>query len=320
MPDPEWLDYQQLAASIYSELEPNAVVRHDDKIRGVTSGIERQIDVSIRTAVAGHELLIIVQAKALARPADVNVVGEFHAVIQDVQAAKGVLICSAGFTSTALDYGRKLNIDLCTAHDAAHRKWSLDLKIPLLWMEVSGEVSLEMDLKGVTHSGAISLPSDAGTWPTSVDGGRTLVSIGELLATVWHEQKANQKAGMLHRVELGRPGMKIRLGDSFWCPVESLKCAYTISRSGWLGTFPLSHCRGIMNRGTGTVRARVRITNTDVPLQREPDWTPVVDPDSVWEAGTAGIMVRIERNVGPESFTFATFEIGPVDELAPEAT
>jgi hypothetical protein len=41
MPDPEWLDYQQLAASIYSELEPNAVVRHNDKIRGLTSGIER---------------------------------------------------------------------------------------------------------------------------------------------------------------------------------------------------------------------------------------------------------------------------------------
>ena len=60
------------------------------------SGIKRQIDVSSRTDVAGHPILIVVQAKDLSRPADVNVVGEFAAVIDDVHASKCVLSCSGG--------------------------------------------------------------------------------------------------------------------------------------------------------------------------------------------------------------------------------
>jgi hypothetical protein len=137
-----WLDYQKLVADIYADLEPQAAVKHDDKLAGFESGIMRQIDVSIRTAIAGHEILVIVQAKELSRPADVNVVGEFQSVIRDVRAAKGVLICSGGYTGPALEYGRKLSIDLCTAHDAQHRKWAVDLKIPLLWIEHPGSVIL----------------------------------------------------------------------------------------------------------------------------------------------------------------------------------
>src|ERR1700674_1798165 len=97
MKQPAWLDYEHLVASIYADLDENAVIERNDKIRGLETGSERQIDVSIRTTVAGHDVLIIVQAKDQRRPADVNVVGEFLSVIRDVRAAKGVLICSSGF-------------------------------------------------------------------------------------------------------------------------------------------------------------------------------------------------------------------------------
>jgi hypothetical protein len=43
---PDWLDYRKLAASIYADFEKNAVVVHNDKVRGIDSGIYRQIDVS----------------------------------------------------------------------------------------------------------------------------------------------------------------------------------------------------------------------------------------------------------------------------------
>ena len=65
MADATWLDYQKLAAAIYAELEPNAIVTHDDKILGRDTGIERQIDVSIRSSIAGHDILDIVQAQGL---------------------------------------------------------------------------------------------------------------------------------------------------------------------------------------------------------------------------------------------------------------
>lgn len=82
--DPRWLRYQKLAAAIYAQLEPYAKVTHDDKIIGLETGNERQIDVSIRYKIAGHEILLIIQAKNYIRRVDETKVGEFLSVIQDV--------------------------------------------------------------------------------------------------------------------------------------------------------------------------------------------------------------------------------------------
>lgn len=306
----DWLDYQKLAADIYADLEPAAVVTHDDRVKGVESGIERQIDVSIRTAVAGHEILIIVQAKDLARPADVNVVGEFQAVIQDVRAAKGVLICSGGFTQAAVEYGRKLNIDLCTAHDAKHRKWAIDLRIPLLWVETTGDVTLEFELVADRpNPEAITLEPDPGKWLTSIDEGRNAVTIGQLLANEWNADPLNRTPKESHETELARPGMRIRLGASFWCPVRSMTCTYTVERKGWLGAFSFSQCRGILNLGAGTLRAKATLTDKDLPLRRDESWSELDDPDTAWEASVN--MLRIEALAGPDSFTFNKMTMFP---------
>lgn len=53
---------EELAAKIYAELSPASQVTLDDHILG-ESGMVRQVDVSIRTTVAGVELLIAVETK-----------------------------------------------------------------------------------------------------------------------------------------------------------------------------------------------------------------------------------------------------------------
>ena len=53
----EWLEYQELAAQIYEELEPFAQVRHDDHIHGHDTGTLRQIDVSIRSHLPATKFL-----------------------------------------------------------------------------------------------------------------------------------------------------------------------------------------------------------------------------------------------------------------------
>jgi hypothetical protein len=309
MGNSDWLDYQKLTADIYGELETAAIVKHDDRIRGLDSGIDRQIDVSIRTAVAGHEILIIVQAKDLARPADVNVVGEFQAVIRDVRAAKGVLVCSSGFTESAIEYGRTLSIDLCSAHDAQSRKWSVDLRIPLLWVESYGDVIVDLELlPDGTNDEAITLDPDPGKWLTSIDGGRTTVTIGERLAAAWNASADNRTLGEIHQLDLTATGLRVRLGDFFWCPVRALTCSYTVRRKGWLGTFSLSQCRGIFNRGTGTMFGKVVLTDRDLPLQRDATWHELDgDPDAVWNSSSA--MVLVERAVAADSFTFGNMAI-----------
>src|SRR6266487_3446785 len=104
----KWQDYEKMVARIYQELEPLATVTHDDKIIGKESKIERQIDVSIRAKVAGHEILIIVQAKDYKKRPDINVVGEFALVIKDVGASKGILVSNVGFTEGARNLARSL--------------------------------------------------------------------------------------------------------------------------------------------------------------------------------------------------------------------
>ena len=83
---------------IYKELESHADLRWNDYIMGQDSKIERQIDISIRSKIANHNLLIIIQAKDQKRSADVNMVHVFEGVIKDVGAQKGILICNTGFT------------------------------------------------------------------------------------------------------------------------------------------------------------------------------------------------------------------------------
>lgn len=311
---PDWLDYQKLAASIYADFEKNAAVVHNDRIQGIDSGIDRQIDVSIRTTVAGHEILIIVQAKDLGRPADVNVVGEFKAVIEDVRAAKGVLVCSGGFTEAALDYAKGLNIDLCSVHDAQNRKWAVDLRIPLLWVETTGDIELEIEAVADTASlEEPTLGSDPAKWSISLKGGDALTTLGDLLAKAWNSDPANQASDKTHRLELAQPGMRLLMSGAYSIPVHSMVCTYTVRRTEWLGTFSFSNCRGIFNRGTGTMLTKVYLTDKDIPLKRDPSWVEVQNPQLLW--GTSIPMVRVERGIGPDSFTFHRGEIG-VDDPA----
>lgn len=141
----EWKDYEDLIHKIYTELEPNSEVRKNDFIYGRNTKAKRQIDISIRSKIAGHKILMIVQAKKLKKPADMNVVGEFEAVIRDVQAARGILICHSGFTKRAKEYAKNLKIDLCTAHDASEQNWQTKIEVPVI------KNSVKVDMK-IQHS------------------------------------------------------------------------------------------------------------------------------------------------------------------------
>jgi len=139
----KWKGYEELIKLIYEELEPLAEVKHNDFIYGETSKIKRQIDISIRSSIAGHDILVIVQAKDQKRKVDVNVVGEFASVLQDVKASKGILICNAGFTKSAREYAKNVKIDLCSAYDSSSIDWQKELKIPVLKKSININLNIK---------------------------------------------------------------------------------------------------------------------------------------------------------------------------------
>jgi hypothetical protein len=278
---PAWLDYQKLAASVYSALENGAVVTHDEKILGKKSNALRQIDVTLRLSVAGHELLIIVQAKDLNRPADVNVVGEFLSVVEDVQAAKGVLICSSGFTAKALEYAATCGIDLCSVHDASHPKWALNLRLPVLWIENSIDLEYEFSLRpDQPFPCELEIDMDPRRWPVSFDGGKSYTPLGPFVQSELLRTSISYEPGKQHETYITLVGARVLLGGGYSCPAESVKVMYTVIKLGWSGDVRLSNVLGLLNRGSSTLKAVVRLTEKDIPIARDPSWPAVANIDA----------------------------------------
>lgn len=79
--------YERFVYDKFRRLFKDCTVTLNDKILGRESGLEREIDVSIRATVGSSRLLYIVQCKDRAtRPADILILGEFSSVIKDVGA------------------------------------------------------------------------------------------------------------------------------------------------------------------------------------------------------------------------------------------
>lgn len=278
--DQPWREFEKLAARIYARLVPlGAEVKHDDYIPGRSSGTKRQIDVSIRYEVAGHGFLTIVQARDWATPADVNAVGEFVSVVEDVGASKGVLICRSGFTPTAHELARAKGIDLCNVHDASSQRWTLEIRVPILWIDLAPRIH---SLGEASLQGGDTLPGSFEDWFISPDRGRTRLQVLETFERVWNEGKLPQDIGRTQRVR--EPGRELYLcvqdaaGQIAWRPFE-LVVEYTVSRKAWLGSFSPSECIGILHYEEGKFVGE--FSAASIPRSRGADWVEVEDLDQL---------------------------------------
>lgn len=171
----DWIKYEELAAIIYEKIEPNSIVKHDDKIYGNLSERYRQIDISIRSHVAGHEILVIVDAKDRTRAPDVNTIENFSKTMEDVAASRGVIICRKKPNESNIKLASKYGIDICAAIDIKDHKWKEQIKIPLLvkLKELNVELGFKIIQKGPMY---MDLPPK---WLISQNGGVTFDIIGK---------------------------------------------------------------------------------------------------------------------------------------------
>jgi len=140
-------DYEKVTAKIYSLLSPESQVTHNDRIMGRDSSKERQIDVSIRSQIAGHEVLVIVQCKDYKSKVNVDRVGEFQSVMRDVGAHRGILVTSVGYSDGAKNYAKKNGIDLCHVHDAETMNWKRVIQIPVIVEKVAPSIRVNFKTK-----------------------------------------------------------------------------------------------------------------------------------------------------------------------------
>ena len=258
----EWQEYEALIFKIYQELEPHAEVRHNDFIYGHDSKSERQIDISIRQNIAGHKILMIIQAKNIKRSADINVIGEFASVIKDVKAAKGVLICNKGFTKKAKEYAKDLGVDVCSVYDASSKNWTTELNFPVIKKSI-------IVIARVKHQSVI-------LEDRTIDGIRLEhpTKALETFVAAWQAGTIPKEEGS-HTFELDRSIIKL--------PVKSMPMTsyikYDVSYKYHLKSFIPSDYRGIKDYISEKFKASFIEFNEKIPFLNDGTWQHVSNPN-----------------------------------------
>lgn len=284
-----WADYEALAFRIFDELMPYADVKIDDHLNGAQTEGPRQIDVSARWSTDDHEYVLIVQVKDYKSRADVNVVGEFKSVIEDVEASKGVLICSGGFSKRAIVYARNVGIELYSLHDANSKHWNEELTIPIIWANLVPNASLSFRFETGHDSGRMPLDAKTGFPPVSEDEGRTTLDLRCAFTRAW-------EAGVIDRTPGGPrierlPGsyqllMKAHTGADIWLPIRELEATYSVEAEFYLGHLKPSEARGLINFHADGMFIPSFVRIDDIPTSRKEDWPRISDAERVALSGT----------------------------------
>jgi len=131
---PDWKKFEDLAASIQSELAPDANVTANAKLLG-KSGALRQIDILIKQKAGQYDLLIAVDCKDYKNPVDIKDVETFLGLLSDVGAHKGAMVAANGFTTAAKERAASAGIDLFRLVDTADHKWRSYVSIPAVYVD-----------------------------------------------------------------------------------------------------------------------------------------------------------------------------------------
>ncbi len=209
--------YEQFVYDKFKRLFVDSTVTLNDKTTGRESGLEREIDVSIRTMVGDKELLYIIQCKDRAkRPADIVILGEFSAVIRDVAAAKGFLICTSGFAKSNHEYARTLGIELFTVEDIKSDRWKAEIEVPFIYVrkhinyQLMVEIVANAELVEKNRDRPLTIHFDVSSLVT-FDRGKTSLTIQDHIASLLRAPGTEAQEGV--ELDLLRPNLQVHVAD-----------------------------------------------------------------------------------------------------------
>ncbi len=135
-------EFEELLREIYSALTANdcySTVEKNIQLPGADG--PRQIDVLIRSEVAGMPLMTVIECRDFNKKLDVTAVDAFQSKLVDVGANKGVLVARKGFSGTAIHKAKRVGITLCTASNAHEILLSLGIQLPVVVTEIAAQLS-----------------------------------------------------------------------------------------------------------------------------------------------------------------------------------
>lgn len=90
------------------------VVTSPEYIQGRRSGQRREIDVALRAQVGSSGVFVMIECRDRNDKGDVTWIEQLESKLVDVGADKAIAVCSAGFTSGALEAARDKLIETRT--------------------------------------------------------------------------------------------------------------------------------------------------------------------------------------------------------------
>ncbi len=262
MSDPKWKKFEKTVYKIQKELVQDAEVKLNDSIKGKTSKIKRQVDISIKRNIGQFGLMIVIDCKDYRRPVDVKEVDGFATVVNDICAHKGALVSSSGFTKGAIEQAKSYGIDTFRLVDTNSVDWKVYASIPVL-LERSFIQGYRLALRGFS-----SLPMEI----TNVDhrtlrvfdiGNNFIGRVQDIIANRWNNKEIKHAPGE-KTIEVGNVYLEVnrQLVNLL------LSINLMVAREYFLGDLPVD-VRGLKNEQTGGIVTKGFTTDFIKPFEIE---------------------------------------------------
>lgn len=134
---PAWKRFEELVAEIQRKLAPRARVTTDVRRKGRNSGIERQIDVLLEGKLGQFDITIVIECKDYKEPVGLEKMEAFITKVKDLEATKGAMIASKGFTAPAIAMASSAGIETYGVLDAENPPAAKFLSIPAAIRDLS---------------------------------------------------------------------------------------------------------------------------------------------------------------------------------------
>ncbi|MFC2059837.1 restriction endonuclease [Chloroflexota bacterium] len=267
----KWLRFEKLVAKIQQELAPNAVVTHDDNIRGHDSRVLRQIDITVKQNIGQYEMLIAIDCKDTKVPVDVKDIEGFIGFVKDIRANKGVMVAANGFTDTAKRIGGKAGLNLYRLIDTEAHDWQTYCSIPVI-----------CDFRGIRFQFIIPKflasvdPREIVLYNSSHN---RLGTTKALLLTRWNSGELPSELGEHKNIPVSKVPTKVSYEGQF--REANILANIMVKCRLFFGELPLIQVRGFADEYNGQLLTRGFTTDWLNVTEVERDWRQLASLDEV---------------------------------------
>ena len=120
----DWKHLEQLVTTLLAKLDPASAVRWDARLPRKRRTGTRQVDTVISGVVGTTPITVIVNSKLHRRPVNPNLVADLAVTMREVDAARGILVSTSGFSKKALETAEDNGVETYVMRPATDKDWA----------------------------------------------------------------------------------------------------------------------------------------------------------------------------------------------------